>query len=63
MQSNVDFAKELEPVAREALLTTIDTAPVLVHLDYLLDNTSIHVITSAGIEDLNLPFDMLYQIK
>ena len=51
------------PVAREAILAGVDSVPILIHLDLLLDNAPIHVIAAAGAENLDIPFDILYQLK
>ena len=62
-QACVDFAKDPVPVAKEDMLAEIDSVPVLIHLDYLLDNAPFHIIAAAGAENLELPFNMLYQLK
>ena len=45
------------------MLADIDSVPVLIHLDYLLDNAPLHIIAAAGAEYLELPFDILFRIK
>jgi hypothetical protein len=59
----VDFSKDPIPVAREAILAGVDSVPILIHLDFVLDGAPIHLIAAAGAENLDMPFDMLYQLK
>jgi len=59
----VDFSKDHIPVAREATLAGVDSVPILIHLDFVLDGAPIHIIAVAGAENLDMPFDMVYQLK
>ena len=51
------------PVAREAILAGIDLVHILIHLDHMSHNASIHVIGVARAENLDMPFNLLYHLK
>jgi hypothetical protein len=41
----------------------VDSVPILIHLDFLLDNAPIHVIAAPLAKNLDIPFNILYQLK
>ena len=47
---DIDFSKEPVPVLK-------------IHLDHMLENAPIHAITAAGAKNLDMPFDLLDQLK
>ena len=60
---NIDFEADLISESKATVVKDLESAPLLISLDCLLDGAPAHALAAAATLNLGLPFDMVYALK
>ena len=60
---NIDFEADLVPESKAMVVKNLESSPLLISLDCLLDGAPAHALAAAATLNLGLPFDMVYALK
>ena len=55
---NIDFEVDLIPESKATIVKDLESSPMLISLDRLLDEAPAHALAAAASLNLGLPFDM-----
>ena len=60
---NIDFESDLVLESKAKVIKDLESSPLLISLDCLLEGAPAHALAAAAALNLGLPFDMIYSLK
>ena len=60
---NIDFEADLVLESKAKVIKDLESSPLLISLDCLLEGAPAHALAAAASLNLGLPFDMVYTLK
>ena len=60
---DINFEVDLIPESKTTIVKDLESSPMLISLDCLLDKAPAHTLATAASLNLGLPFDMVYALK